>query len=160
LAIVADNAVGHRMPSAVALAQSADLWRAVRRETGPDERVASDPSLFYDSVQWPVNISWALFADRRSCFAGWNLARAFVPLPEPELDRLEALFDRVFAGDGSPQDVDEIATHYGCRVVVLTARDGAWSRDPFAGNPRFRLVEERAQQWRIYRVVGASPDGR
>jgi hypothetical protein len=160
LAVVADNALGNRLPSAVALAGTPDLWKAMRRHTAPAERLASDPSLFYDTVQWPVNISWALFADRRSCFAGWNLARAFVPLPGAELDRLQKLFDRVFAGKGSSQDVEEIATRYDCRVVVLTPQDGAWNRDPFADNPRFRLVEEQAGKWRIYRVVDASPGGR
>jgi hypothetical protein len=160
LGVIAGNAVGLKLASSAAFAETPEMWAALRRHTASDERVANNPLFFADTVQWPVNISWALFADRRSCFAGWNLARAFVPLPEPELDRLEALFDRVFAGDGSPRDVDEIATRYGCRVFVLTARDGAWSRDPFAGNPRFRLVEERAQQWRIYRLVDASPEGR
>jgi hypothetical protein len=155
-AIVSDNVVGRRLPTTRALAETPELWAAVRRHTSPAERIANNPLFFFDSVQWPINISWALFADRRSCFAGWNLARAFVPLPEAELDRLEQLFDRVFAGDGSAQDIDEIATRYGCQVVVLTARDGAWSRDPFAANPRFRLLEEHAGEWRIYRVVRTS----
>jgi len=159
LAIMADNAVGRRLPSAGALAETPELWAAVRRHVGPEERIANNPLFFFDSVEWPVNISWALFADRRSCFAGWNLARAFVPLPEPELDRLEQLFDRVFAGDGSAQDLDEIATRYGCQVIVLTARDGVWQRDPFAANPRFHLIEESAAKWRIYRVVGMSSGG-
>jgi hypothetical protein len=160
LAIVADNATGHRLPSAAALAETPQMWAAVRHHTAPDERVANNPLLFFDSVQWPVNISWALFADRRSCFAGWNLARAFVPLPEAELDRLERLFDRIFAGDGSPEDIAEIATSYDCRVIVLTVRDGAWPRDPFADNPRFHLVDERPEKWRIYRVIGAMREGR
>jgi hypothetical protein len=160
LAVVTDNAVGYKAPSAVALAETEELWAAVRRNTAPDERIANNPLFFFDSAQWPVNISWAVFADRRSCFAGWNLARAFVPLPEPDLDHLERLFDRVFAGDGSVQDIDEIATRYDCRVIVLSARDGAWEHDPFASNPRFRLVDEQAGKWRIYRVTAASPEKR
>jgi len=156
VAIIADNAIGLRLPSAPALAETPEMWEAVRRHTAPDERIANNPLFFFDSVQWPVNISWALFADRRSCFAGWNLARAFVPLPESELDRLEQMFDRVFAGDGTPRDIEDIATRYDCRVFILTARDGAWNRDPFAGDPRFRRVDEREGKWRIYRVVGAT----
>jgi hypothetical protein len=155
LAVVANNATGLKPPSAAAFAETPEMWAAVRRHTAPDERIANNPLFFADTVLWPVNISWALFANRRSCFAGWNLARAFVPLPEPELDRLEGLFDRVFAGDGSPQDIDEIATSYGCSVVVLTARDGAWRHDPFADNPHFQLVDQQVDGWRIYRVVGA-----
>lgn len=160
LAIVAGNAVGWKTSSAPAFAEAPELWEAVRRHTAPDERVASNPLLFADTVQWPVNISWALFADRRSCFAGWNLARPFVPLPEPELDRLETLFDRVFAGAGVPQDVAEIATRYDCRVAVVTARDGAWRHDPFADQPEFPLVEARAGKWRIYRIADAPREQR
>ena len=153
-ALVADGATGRRLASSPAFAQAPEMWAAVRRHTGPAERIASNPSLFYDTVQWPVNISWALFADRRSCFAGWNLAQAFAPLPQPRLDGMEALFNRVFAGDGSAQDIDDLATRFGCRVVLLSASDGAWRRDPFAGDRRFRLVEEEPGRWRIYRIAG------
>jgi hypothetical protein len=152
-AIVAENAIGRRLPSAAALAETPELWAAVRRHSAPSERIANNPLFFSESVGWPVNISWALFADRRSCFAGWNLARAFAPLPEFELDRLERAFDRVFAGEGSPQDIEEIATRHDCRVIVVTARDGVWDRDPFAEYPRFRLIDQRPGKWRIYRVV-------
>jgi hypothetical protein len=157
LAVVADNALGRILPSAEAFAQSPEMWAAARRHAGPAERIGSDPLLFSDTVQWPVNISWALFADRRSCFAGWALADAFVPLPQPEIDRLDRLFVRVFAGRGSARDLDEVATRYDCRVVLLTARDGAWTSDPFAGDPRFQLVDEQADKWRVYRIVGTSP---
>ena len=34
--------------------------------------------------------------------------------------------------------LEQLATRYDCRVVVLTARDGAWNRDPFAGDGRFQ----------------------
>jgi hypothetical protein len=160
LAVVADNAVGRPLPSSVAFAETPALWQAVRRYTAPSERIANNPLFFADSVQWPINVSWALLADRRSCFAGWNLARPFVSLPAAEIDWLEALFDRVFAGDGSPQDIDRLATRYDCRVVVLTARDGAWNRDPFAGDDRFHLVDDETGKWRIYRVVGRSGEDR
>jgi hypothetical protein len=160
MAVVEDNALGRPLPSSAAFAETPALWQAVRRYTAPGERIANNPLFFPDTVQWPINVSWALLADRRSCFAGWNLARPFVSLPEAEIDRLEALFDRVFAGDGSPRDTEEIATAYDCRVVVLTVRDGAWNRDPFASDGRFRLVDEETGKWRIYRVVGRSDEHR
>ena len=50
------------------------MWDAVRRHTTPAERVANNPLFMKDLTPWPVNISWALFADRRSCFAGSELA--------------------------------------------------------------------------------------
>jgi hypothetical protein len=160
LKVIKDNAIGLSTPSAPNLAASAELWAAVRRHTAADERVANNPLFLADSVRRPVNISWALFADRRSCYAGWNLARAFVPLPEAEIDRIDALFKRVFADAGSIADVRDLATLYGCGVVVVTPSDSAWNRDPFAASPYFRLVEEEPEKWRIYRIVDASRDRR
>jgi hypothetical protein len=158
LQIMKENAVGLPAPSAKSLAESPALWAAVRRRSAPDERVANNPLFLADSVRWPVNISWALLADRRSCYAGWNLARAFVPLPEPEIDRINALFERVFAGDAAPRDVRDLATQYRCRVIVVTSSDAAWRRDPFADSPYFRLVEEKPGKLRIYRVVDGVRD--
>jgi hypothetical protein len=74
-------------------------------------------------------------------------------LPEARIDALEALFRRVFAGDGTPEETHEFATRYACRVVVVTPEDGAWRRDPFAESSDYRLVEEKPEAWRIYRAV-------
>jgi hypothetical protein len=109
---------------------------------------------------WPVDISWALLADRRSCFAGRELALVYASLPRPRLDEIDAQFIRVFAGKAEPGDIGDLATKYDCRLVVLTSADGAWANDPFATDPRFRLVEEKPGEWRIYRVVAAGEAGR
>jgi len=158
LRIVEQNAVGTPMPSAAMLAQSLELWAAVRRHSAPDERVGNNPLFLADSVRWPVNISWALFANRRSCFAGWELARAYVALPQAEIDRINALFERVFAGNGSPEDVRALATRYDCRVIVVSASDGAWARDPFANSGYYHLVDQNDGKWRIYRSDEESRD--
>jgi len=34
---------------------------------------------------------------------------------------------------------------------VVTPQDGAWQRDPFAVSELYRLVENNADRWRIYR---------
>ena len=158
LQITRENVAGLKTPSAAIFAGAPELWDAVRRHTAPDERVANNPSFLADSARWPVNISWALLADRRSCYAGWNLARAFVPLPGPEIDRISVLFKRVFAGDASSADIHDLATRFDCRVVVVTPSDGAWRRDLFANSTYFRLVEERVGRWRIYRAVDGLRD--
>jgi hypothetical protein len=158
LQIIKDNATGLRAPSASILAQSPALWAAVRRYAAPDERVGNNPLFLADSVSWPVNISWALFANRRSCYAGWELARAYVALPKSELLRLEQVFERVFAGEGTPQEIQDLATRYDCRVVVVSATDGAWNRDPFAASPFYRLVDQQEGEWRIYRAVDRSAE--
>lgn len=154
--IVQGNAMGTLEPSAAILAETPELWADVRRYSARDERVANNPLFLADSVRWPVNISWALLANRRSCYAGWNLARAFVALPGPEIDQINALFERVFAGNGAPQDVQDLATRYDCDAVVVAASDGAWRRDPFADSRYYRLVEEKKGKWRIYRIVEAA----
>ena len=160
LQIARENAVGLPTASAPIFAKASQLWAAVRRSTAADERVANNPLFLADMVRWPVNISWALLANRRSCYAGWNLARAFVPLPEPKIDRIDAFFVRVFAGKGTADDIRRLATRFDCRVVVVTPSDGAWRRDPFADSPYFRFVDEQPESWRLYRVVNGSGDRR
>jgi len=150
LRFIDDNAMGNPAPSATVFADTPELWRAVRRHSAPDQRVGNNPEAFADLTVWPINISWALLADRRSCYASWALAQAFVALPKPEIDALDALFVRVFAGGGSAEDVHLLARRYDCHVVVVSAQDGAWSRDPFAGSVDYRLADEAPAKWRIY----------
>ena len=145
------NAVGHATESKVIFAAAPQMWKAVRGHTARDERVANNPLFLADMTPWPVNISWALLANRRSCFAGRELALVFVPLPAARRDEINAQFIRVFDGTGSAEDIRDLATRYGCRAIVLTSRDGAWSRDPFAASGYYHLVDERNGQWRIYR---------
>jgi hypothetical protein len=146
--------VGGRVePAARLFAASPQLWAAMRRHAGPGERIGNNPLFLQAMTPWPVNISWALLSDRRSCFAGRELALVYTTLGSQRTDEINAQFIRVFAGDGSPADVRKLATEYDCRVIVLTAADGAWGRDPFAASSRYRLVDESAEQWRIYRAA-------
>ncbi|MES2710480.1 MAG: hypothetical protein V4653_02765 [Pseudomonadota bacterium] len=133
--------------------QAPAMWAAVRRHTAPDERVINNPRLMRRVTPWEVNISWALMADRRSCFGGLEVALAFVAMPTEQRVAIWDAMLRVFDGTGTPEDLTALAASYGCRVVLLAASDGAWSRDPFATDPRFRLVEAQDGRWRIYRVV-------
>jgi hypothetical protein len=95
-------------------------------------------------------MSWALFADRSSCFAGRELAIAFVPLSPDRREAINAQFIRVFDGKGTPDDIGDMARKYGCDVVVVVPQDKAWDADPFASSTDYRLAESRAGQWRIY----------
>jgi hypothetical protein len=152
-AVVVADATGVPAASAPILAKTPELWAAVRRHSGPGERIANNPLFLADSVRWPVNISWALLADRRSCYAGRNFARAFVPLPAAEIDQIDRLFVRVFTGEAEPGDIARLAERFDCKVVVVTPEDGAWRRDPFAASGCYRLVGEKAGRWRIYRLA-------
>lgn len=147
------NVDGHLQAEGVAFARMPALWSKVREHAAPDERVANNPQAFANMTPWPVNIAWSLLADRRSCYAGWELTQVFTAVPHDRLRTIDALFRRVFAGDASPGDVDAMATTYQCRVVAVTSDDGAWTRDPFRDSAAYRLVDEDAAHWRIYRIA-------
>jgi hypothetical protein len=149
-AMIRSNVVGEPRPGGQILAQTPELWDAVRRYAAPGARVANNPLFLRDVTPWPVNISWALLADRSSCFAGRELAVAFAPLPPPRREAINAQFIRVFAGEGAAAEVNDMATRYGCEVVVLMPQDKAWNNDPFAASPDYRLAENRDGRWRIY----------
>jgi hypothetical protein len=137
-------------PDAKVFAHAPDLWAAARRHAAPAARIANNPLFLKDLMPWPVNISWALLSNRSSCFAGREMAIPFAPL-SPELrSQVDAEFIRVFEGKGTPSDVQDLATKFGCDVVVLVPQDKAWDRDPFAGAPDYRLAETQEGRWRIY----------
>ena len=79
---IRDNIVApYQPPDAKVFAEAPDLWAAVRRHAAPAARIANNPHFLADLTPWPVNISWALLANRSSCFAGREMAIAFAPLP-------------------------------------------------------------------------------
>lgn len=147
---ISGNLLGHATPVASTFAQSPALWAALRKYTTAQTRIANDPAYLQEATPWPINISWALLADRRSCFAGNELAIAFASLPAQERLQISALFLRVFDGTGSQEDVAHLYHDYGCRAAVVTPSDGAWNRDPFATSDLFRLAEATEGKWRIY----------
>jgi hypothetical protein len=138
------------VPDAALFAQTPDLWSAVRRYAAPADRIANNPLFLQDLTPWPANISWALLANRSSCFAGREMALAFAPLPSDRREAINAQFVRVFAGEGTAEDFADMAHIYGCAVIVVVRQDGAWKNDSFAAALDYRLAEQRADRWRIY----------
>lgn len=153
--VIGENITGLRKPSERIFAAAPEMWAAVRRHTAAGERIANNPLFLSDMTPWPVNISWALLADRRSCYAGNELAIPFAPIPATRRAEIEAQFVRVFAGEPVSTDIGQLAERYRCDVAVVTAQDGAWLRDPFAFAESYRLVEDRPGAWRIYRRTAA-----
>jgi len=149
-AMIASNVRGDPAADAAVFAQTPELWSAVRRHAGPKARVANNPLFLSDLTPWPGNMSWALLANRNSCFAGRELAIAFANLPRERREAINARFIRVFAGQPMPEDVGELAAKSGCDVVVLVPQDGAWNNDPFAASADYRLAESCENRWRIY----------
>ncbi len=147
---VFQNIEGRHTDNAPEFAQSPALWAAVRRYAGPADRVANNPQFMDDMTDWPVNPSWAMLSNRLSCYSGGETARVFIDLPNARLRALDSQFTRVFAGSGTPDDVRQMAQDYGCKVVLLVESDDAWSKDPFAASPYYRLAEQSEDEWRIY----------
>jgi hypothetical protein len=144
------NFTGDAASDGAVFAQSPQLWDAVRRYAGPTDRVANNPLYLQDLTPWPVNLSWALLANRSSCFAGRELALAFAPLPAARREAINKQFIRIFDGEGTSEDVREMVRTYGCDVVVVVPQDKAWNNDPFAPSADYRLSESREGRWRIY----------
>ena len=145
-------AVGLPRPGRADFAATPAMWEAVRRHSTPQDRIANNPLFLRDMTIWPVNISWALLSNRRSCWAGKELALAFASLSDEQRDDVEAQFVRVFAGTGTQDDVQNLALRYDCRIAVVTRWDEAWTSDPFAASPLYRLVEADRDRWRIYQL--------
>jgi len=154
------NVDGTPVPDGVVFAQTPELWSAVRRYAAPTARVANNPLFLQDLTPWPANMSWALLANRSSCFAGRELALALAPLSKDMLEAVNAEFIAVFAGEGTLQDITDMAKKYGCDVVVVVPQDRIWTNDPFAASPAYRLAENRDGRWRIYVTVKADPAAR
>lgn len=145
------NVAPEERPDAAFFAQMPALWAQVREHTAIDERVANNPRAFDRTTPWPVNIGWSLLADRRSCYAGWELTQVFTAIPHDRLRGIDDRVIRVFAGEGTADDVRWMARDLACITVVVTAQDGAWKRDPFATSPEYARVVDEAGRWRIYR---------
>ena len=138
-----------KQPS-VLFAESVGMWEAVRQHSKNDERIANNPLFLSEMTRWPINLSWALLSNRRSCYAGSGFG-PFAPRTKLSRDDIDGQFNRVFSGHPEAGDLDQLAYRYNCGVVVITSQDGAWSRDPFLSSPLYALVESKAQAWRIYK---------
>ena len=159
-AMIRSNVDGTPAPDGAVFAQAPELWQAVRRYAAPTARVANNPLFVQDLTPWPANISWALLANRSSCFAGRELALALAPLSDARREAINAQFVRVFAGEGTAGDLSDMAKKYACDVVVIVPQDKAWTNDPFASSPDYRLVENRDGRWRIYVAAKVDPAAR
>ncbi len=147
--LIRGNAAGRLSADGARFRDAPAMWAAVRKHSAPDERIASNPNMTRELAPWPIALSWALLSDRRSCFAGNELTFAFAPLSSELRAQASGLFARVFAGNGSDADLHSLVTDFGCRVVLLTRQDGAWTRDAFSTSDRFSRVEETSD-FRIY----------
>jgi hypothetical protein len=155
--MIRSNIDGSPHADGAVFAQTPELWAAVRRYVPPNGRIANNPLFLNDLTPWPANMSWALLANQSSCFAGRELVLALATLPDKTREAVNEQFIRVFSGQGTAEDVSDVAKKYGCDAVVLVPQDKAWADDPFASSADFRLAENRDGKWRIYTVVKSDP---
>jgi hypothetical protein len=138
--------------SAKSFLDSVQMWAAVQKHSALGERVANNPSFLADITPWPINISWALLANRRSCYAGPDFALPFAPVTLDRRAEIEAEFTRLFSGTLSRSDIDQMAAEFNCSLVVVTPEDRAWATGPLASDSQYHLVESKPDAWRIYRI--------
>ena len=144
-----EYAAGVRPGAPQDFAAAAPLWPAIRRHTDPTDRIATNPLLARTATFWPVNIGWALFADRASCYAGRESVIAYGNLSRSQLDRIDARFGRVFAGHASADDLFAMSRDDDCDVIAVTPADGAWES---GFGPGYEMVEQSGS-WKVYRRV-------
>lgn len=147
------NGRGDLSTDGAAFARDPAMWEGVRALVGPKERLASNPDRLAELTPWPINASWALLARRRSCYGGDEMALAFAPLTKEDREQATALFERVFSGSGTAQDMEALRTQFGCQWALVTAQDGAFGADPFAADPHFRKVRDEEGRWRLYHAA-------
>ena len=145
-----NNLVAKYVPSSQTFAASAAMWDAVRKASRPNERVLNNPYFASSMTPWPINISWALLADRRSCYAGDDYLKPFTSLNARDRNDTVALIERIFNGKVQPGDVDWLASRGHCEVVIITPEDGSWNSDPLIDSGHYS-VADRSDRWRIYR---------
>jgi hypothetical protein len=138
--------------SAKRFLDSMQMWDAVQRHSAVGERIANNPNFLADITPWPINISWALLANRRSCYAGPDFALPFAPVTRERRAEIDEQFILLFSGKLSRSDVDQMATEFDCSIVAVTPEDGAWTTGPLASDFPYNLLESKPDAWRIYRI--------
>jgi hypothetical protein len=155
-ALIYRNIVVELSPQAKVFAATPTLWDAVRRHSDSTDRVVNNSYFLQQMTPWPINISWALQSNRRSCFAGGDFA-PFIAIPRARVEEISAQFARIFDGKASPEDIGQLANQYKCSLVVITTQDGAWTKDPLVFSQFYHLTEENPAGWRIYKAINPVP---
>lgn len=142
------------------IAALAALWtgRQERPELPSVLAVGALATAVLPALVWPRSC-------RRFSVAASLWRRRFSTTPksrwsERRRDEIDDQFIRIFAANGAAADIVQLATQYDCGVVVLTAQDGAWTRDPLPTDRSYRLVESDPAVWRIYKSVNARDPAR
>ena len=138
-----------------------DLWsgwlsaRGYRGPKLPESQKFDTWALMYEAASNGMGITIAVPAVSETYLRDGRLKPCFGGTSD-----LRMHYSLVYANGALKErpDVRALATRYDCRVIVVSASDGAWGRDPFAGSGYYQLAEQNDGKWRIYRSVGESPE--
>jgi hypothetical protein len=147
--MLAEYRDGVRPGDPAAFVRTVPAWEALRRLSGLDDRVASNPDLAAAATFWPVNPAWALLSDRPACYAGPQSVVAYGAVTRPQLAAIDQRFTRVFSGHTGPGDVADMARIDDCRFALVTSTDGAWNADGFVASADYKPVAS-GDGWRLY----------
>jgi hypothetical protein len=124
------------------LAKQERAWQVVREHAGPSELVQANPrGAFSELTPWPINISAALFSDRRSAILdpvwGWIYAHR----AEPRARQVTInLVGQVFSANPSAESVAALRDLLHVKVLLLDPADPVWPGTAIAATGRYRQV--------------------
>jgi hypothetical protein len=108
----------------------ARAWEIVRRHAGPDELVQSNPYAFTRLCPYPVNLSFTLFADRRSVYAHPNLIHTYSHGMGDELLRgMHLIVMNAFAEAPNPNLLKLLRDELHVKALLVDRKDPVWNGD-------------------------------
>lgn len=125
-------------------------WELARQWTGPRELVQSNPEGIRGFQPFPVNLSWAMFADRRTALADRQYGAISALLHGEDFHKPFERIVNVFSAAPDPESVRFLAERLRVKVLVVSPMDGAWGNDGIARSGHYRLVHEEPDAFKIY----------
>jgi hypothetical protein len=133
----------------------ARAWEIVRRHAGPDELVQSNPYAFTRLCPFPVNLSFTLFADRRSVYAHPNLIHTYSHGMADELLRgMHLIVMNAFAKAPNSNLLKLLRDELHVKALLVDRKDPVWNGDGLERSNVYARVHAEAD-FRVY--VATSP---
>jgi len=133
-------------------------WELVRQFAGPSELVQCNPEGIRGFKPFPVNLSWAMFADRRTACADRQYGAISAILRGEDFPQSFDRIVNVFSAAPNPETVRFVARQLGVKILVVSRMDGAWDSNAIASTGLYQLVHEEPDAFKIYcRTAEESP---
>jgi hypothetical protein len=138
----------------------ARAWDLVRRHASRDELVQSNPYAFTRLSPFPVNLSFTLFADRRSVYAHPNLIHTYSHGMGSELLRgLHLIVMNAFSEQPNPNLLKLLRDGLHVKALLVDRKDPVWRGDGLERSKVYARVHAE-EFFRVYVATKAViPDG-